>query len=72
VEEAPVFVVVAVAVGCWAHLLLGWEMSGKVREVGRIRDRGRDLDLGESAAVVVGERLLRGGRRGMLCVNRRL
>jgi hypothetical protein len=35
-----VFVVVAVVVGvvCWAHLLLGWEMSGNAREVVRIRD----------------------------------
>jgi hypothetical protein len=36
--EAAVVVVVVVAVVCWAHLLLGWEMSRNAREVVRIRD----------------------------------
>jgi hypothetical protein len=71
-----VAVVVAVVVSswCWARRLVRWEASRRTREVARIQelDLDLDLDLVGSVTAVMREMWLRAGRRGILCVIRRL
>jgi hypothetical protein len=71
-----VVVAVVVSAWCWARRIVRWEASRRVREVARIQevdlDLDLDLDLVGSVTAVMREMWLRAGRRGMLCVSRRL